>query len=1022
MTTTHSLTSTQIRRQFIDFFVDKAGHTEVPSSPVVPHDDPTLLFAIAGMNQFKPYFLGTEKPEFTRAVDTQKCIRAGGKHNDLDDVGKDTYHHTFFEMLGNWSFGDYFKREAIDWAWQLLVDVWGIDPERLHATYFEGDESDGLEPDHEARDLWLQYLPESRVHPGDKKDNFWEMGDTGPCGPCSELHFDRSPDKSGAHLVNADAQDTVVEIWNLVFIQFTRKPSGGLDPLPARHVDTGMGFERIVRVLQGKDSNYDTDVFTPIFDKIAEVTRARPYQPGADKQALEDPVNIAYRVIADHIRTLTFALSDGAHCGNEGRNYVLRSILRRAVRFGKQTLGVEEPFFYKLVGTVVEHFGEVFPEIKAKQKDVEKELLDEEESFRKTLDRGISIFEASAARAIANQIPNAIFDTGPVGTVVDGESIPVDNGRIRVKRVDSNSHDEIVEIPLTANGQIQVLEQFNLSGIRISGEEAFKLHDTYGFPIGLTQLMAEERGLTVDLEGFEREMDKARERSRGDSGGADARQSLLEQVQKGLDAGWFAETKFVGYQGTTDMPEQANTLTLFKRGGEVYEPALEAQPGDRVALVFETTPFYAEAGGQVGDSGEVMIRHTTKAGGEITKVCIRDTIKIGGVHLHLGTVEEGTIELHAGDPTVSASLHVDRDRRAAITANHTATHMLNRALRDHVNRDALQKGSLVDEEKTRFDFSHGNALTPEQVAAVEKQVNDDIAADLEVFADYAPQTEALKINGLRAVFGEKYPPTVRVVSIGAAVHDVLADPASEKWADLSIEFCGGTHLAKTGDAEGFTIVGQDAVSKGVRRLTAVTGAAAHEATAEAQALLHRAESLNDAPAEKLASEIEAITKAMAERPTPLVLRSEIQAALAGLTDKLKQHQREQESEQGEAVVEAARAIADQTSEDAAVVVADVPGADAKSLRQAMDVIRSKRPGAAMMLAADAGEGKVALLAAVPKQAIARGLKAGDWVKHTAPIVGGGGGGRPDMAQAGGKDPSKIAEALQAAKQFAEDKL
>jgi alanyl-tRNA synthetase len=965
-TPTDRPSSAAIRRQFIDFFVQKAGHTEVATSPVVPHDDPTLLFANAGMNQFKPYFLGTEQPPQelgTRVVDTQKCIRAGGKHNDLDDVGKDTYHHTFFEMLGNWSFGDYFKKEAIDWAWQLLTEVWGIDPERLHATYFEGDESEGLEPDLEAKELWLQYLPESRVHPGNKKDNFWEMGDTGPCGPCSELHYDRSPGKDGAALVNADAQDTVVEIWNLVFIQYNRQQSGELVALPAKHVDTGMGFERIVRVLQGVESNYDTDVFGPIFDAIQKVTGARAYQPGANKEALEDPINIAYRVIADHIRTLTFALSDGAHCTNEGRGYVLRSILRRAVRYGKQTLGVEEPFFYQLVQAVVDNFGEVFPEIKTKQADVEAELKEEEESFRKTLDRGIGLFE-EVLQGVAGDAKRPVFP----------------------------------------------------------GIDAFKLHDTYGFPIGLTQLMAEERGLTIDLEGFEREMEAARERSRGEAGGADAKQSLLELVQKGLDAGWFAETKFVGHD-TTEMPEQPNVLNVFLKTGEVYESAVEANAGDEVALVFETTPFYAEAGGQVGDTGEIMIRHSTsRRSGEIVKCCVRDTIKIGGVHLHLGTVEDGKLEVTAGNPQVSASLHVDADRRDRITANHTITHVMNRALRDLVNKDAMQKGSLVDDEKTRFDFSHGSALTPEEIEAVEKQVNDDIAADLEVFADHAPQQEALEINGLRAVFGEKYPPMVRVVSVGAPVHDLLAEPTSEKWSSLSIEFCGGTHLPKTGDAEGFVVVSQDAVSKGVRRLTAVTGKAAHEATAQGEALLHRAESLAQAEPMKLAQEIEAITKAMAEQQTPMVLRAKVLAALATLTDRLKQHQKQQESKQGEAVVEVARAIADQSGEDEAIVVASVPGADAKSLRTAMDVIRSKKPHAAMMLAADAGEGKVALLASVPKDLIAKGLKAGDWVKHTAPIVGGGGGGRPDMAQAGGKDPSKIEEALKAAKQFAQDKL
>ena len=959
MTATTSLTSTQIRQQFIDFFVEKCGHTEVPSSPVVPHDDPTLLFANAGMNQFKPYFLGTEQPNFTRAVDTQKCIRAGGKHNDLDDVGKDTYHHTFFEMLGNWSFGDYFKNEAIGWAWELLTQVWGIDPERLHATYFEGDESEGLGPDNEARDLWLQYLPAERVHPGNKKDNFWEMGDTGPCGPCSELHYDRSPDKSGANLVNADAQDTVVEIWNLVFIQYNRQQSGELVPLPAKHVDTGMGFERIVRVLQGVDSNYDTDVFQPIFQAIQEVTGARAYQPGASQTELADPINIAYRVIADHIRTLTFALSDGAHCGNKGRDAVLRAILRRAVRFGHQTLGVEEPFFYKLVPAVVEAMGDVFPEIKAKQEEVQEELKDEEVSFRDTLERGLGLFE------------KAVED-------------------------------------LSRGGQLD-------------GDSAFDLEATYGFPYSLTVVMAEERGLSVDQNGYEQAKAKHAETSKGAGGGSDAKQSLLELVQKGLDAGWFAETEFVGYRGNTEMPEQDNALTLFKMNGEVYETAMEAKPGDHVAFVFEMTPFYAEAGGQVGDTGEVIVRHPiTHSAGEMTRLCVRDTIKIGGVHLHIGTVEEGRLELHANDPTVSASLHVDSDRRDAITANHTITHVMNRALRDHVNQDAMQKGSLVDDEKTRFDFSHGHALTAQEIEAVEKQVNDDIAADLEVFADFAPQTEALNINGLRAVFGEKYPPTVRVVSIGGPVHDLLAEPASDRWTSLSIEFCGGTHLAKTGDAEGFVIIGQDAVSKGVRRLTAITGKAAHEATAQAESLLHRAESLADSPADQLAGAIDAISKATTEQQTPLVLRGKIQSALATLNEKLKQHQKEQVSQQGEAVVEVARAIAE--SADDAIICAKVEGADAKSLRTAMDVIRSKKPDAAMMLAADAGEGKVALLASVPKDLIGKGLKAGDWVKHTAPIVGGGGGGRPDMAQAGGKDPSNIEEALEAAKQFAEDKL
>ncbi len=963
MPTAPTLSSTQVRQQFIDFFVEKAGHTAVPSAPVVPHDDPTLLFTNAGMNQFKDVFLGTGRRDYTRAVDTQKCIRAGGKHNDLDDVGKDTYHHTFFEMLGNWSFGDYFKKEAIAWAWELLVDQWGLDPERLYATYFEGDEAEGLEPDYEARDFWLQYLPGERVQPGNKKDNFWEMGDTGPCGPCSELHYDRSPDKSGGGLVNADGQDTVVEIWNLVFIQFNRNQDGSLSTLPAKHVDTGMGFERIVRVLQGKDSNYDTDVFAPIFQAIQDVTGARAYLPGAGEAELKDPINIAYRVIADHIRTLVFALSDGAHCGNEGRNYVLRSILRRAVRFGKQTLGMDEPFFYKLVPTVAEHFGDTFPEIRAKQDEVANELRKEEDSFRKTLDRGIGLFE-QVVTGFAGDAKRHVFP----------------------------------------------------------GEDAFKLHDTYGFPIGLTQLMAEERGLTVDLDGFEREMEAARERSRGGGdGSAGAQEMLTELVQQASGDLW--DTEFIGY-ATTHLNER-QACNIWKLDvNKLIRSGNGVDRGDRVAVMVERTPFYAEAGGQVGDAGSIGLQGEKGHSEQTGVIKVENTVRIGDVFFHLGTAETDVPPI--GDSEAGwkhqIDLQVDTDRRSTITANHTITHVMNRALRDHVSTDAAQKGSLVDDEKTRFDFSHNAALTPEQLEAVEKQVNDDIAADLPVYSGDAPQDEALKINGLRAVFGEKYPPMVRVVSIGAPVEDLLADPSNARWGGLSIEFCGGTHLKKTGEAEGFVILSQDAVSKGVRRITAVTGAAAHKASAEGEQLLSRVETLRGAPVQDLDTKVEQIVRAVGEQPIPLVLKQKIQAGIADLSRRVKEYAKAEGSKQEETVIESARAIADGEAEDATLIVAEVPGADAKTLRTAMDVIRTKRPGAAMLLAAAPSADKVALLASVPKEVIAKGLKAGDWVKHTAPVVGGGGGGRPDMAQAGGKDASKLAEALDAARTFANEKL
>ncbi|MEM9415662.1 MAG: alanine--tRNA ligase [Planctomycetota bacterium] len=964
------LTSAQVRQQFIDFFVEKHGHTAVPSSPVVPYDDPTLMFTNAGMNQFKDVFLGTGSRDYTRAVDTQKCIRAGGKHNDLDDVGKDTYHHTFFEMLGNWSFGDYFKKEAIAWAWELLVTKWGLDPERLYATYFEGDEAEGLEPDHEARDLWLQFLPAERVQPGNKKDNFWEMGDTGPCGPCSELHYDRSPDKSGGDLVNADAQDTVVEIWNLVFIQFNRNQDGSLSTLPAKHVDTGMGFERIVRVLQGKDSNYDTDVFSPIFDAIQKVTGARAYTPGADEAELKDPINIAYRVIADHIRTLVFALSDGAHCGNEGRNYVLRSILRRAVRYGKQTLGVEEPFFYMLVPTVVEHFGDTFPEIRAKQADVEKELREEEEGFRKTLDRGIALFDMKVAE-LQSDLQKQLDREYPVAPT------PL-----------SKSGSEATDASDISNNSARQAELRRSTVLVFPGEDAFKLHDTYGFPIGLTQLMAEERGLAVDLEGFEREMEKAREISRGGGDGAmDVKALLTEWVQK-HDA---PATKFVGHDATG--------------GSAVVLHVIDLQ--DRYALVLDRTPFYAEQGGQVGDRGTITVD------GKVFEVA--DTQKIGDTYFHIGSGEADALAVGS---QVEAS--VDVSRRSLITSNHTTTHVMNRALWSHVSDDVNQKGSLVDDEKTRFDFSHNAPVTPEQLAAVEKQVNYDIAADLPVYAGYAPQEEALKINGLRAVFGEKYPPTVRVVSIGAPVEDLLADPDNARWADLSIEFCGGTHLAKTGDAEGFVIVSEEGVAKGIRRITAITGAAAHKAQAAGEQLLARLSAVEGVEdADKLGAVVSEVQDAIAAQTLPAVAKHELREGIERVQSVLKKLNKAKHKQSAGAAVETARTLAEKLS--GPVIVADLGVCDAAAIQSPMDVFRKKHPEAAVMLIG-ASDGKVALMATVPQGLIAKGLKAGDWIKHVAPTVGGGGGGRPDSARAGGKDPSKVAEAVDAAKAYAEGKV
>jgi alanyl-tRNA synthetase len=934
-------TSQQIRQGFIDYFVQRHAHRYVPSSPVVPHDDPTLLFTNAGMNQFKDVFLGAGTRDYTRAVNTQKCIRAGGKHNDLEDVGKDTYHHTFFEMLGNWSFGDYFKAEAIAWAWDLLTRVWGVDKSRLHATVFGGDPAEGLEPDTEAADLWRSVtdIDPSHIHFGSKKDNFWEMAETGPCGPCSEIHIDRTPDRSGGGLVNA-GDPRVIEIWNLVFIQFNRDAAGKLTPLPAKHVDTGMGFERVCAVLQGKGSNYDTDVFTPIFAAIREVTGARPYGG-----ALDDRVDIAYRVVADHIRCLTFALTDGAVPSNEGRGYVLRRILRRAARHGRQTLGTGRPFLWRLAPTVVDLMGGVFPELRVNPQRVVELIREEEESFGRTLDRGIELFNQAADRG----------------------------------------------------------------GSRIAAEDAFKLHDTYGFPLDLTQVMAQERGLTVDVEGFARLMEEARQKARGVAGQVDPGQILIDILQREQPPA----TEFLGYEQTEASVQTFCLLYKLTDGG--WEPIRRACVGDRVIVVVGRTPFYAEAGGQVGDTGDIR-------GPGDAVVRIVDTRKAGEVHFHFGTVEKGVFEAcppSRETPGVQLTLRVDPERRQRIMANHTGTHLVNRALRAVLGEHVQQKGSLVDGEKLRFDFSHPTALEEEQVSRVEELVNTDIGADLPVYADCAPQEQALKIRGLRAVFGEKYPSRVRVVSIGVPLSDLLADPTNARWYGYSIEFCGGTHLAKTGDAEGLVIVAEEAIAKGVRRVTALTGRAAHQAAARGELLLSRVQGLSARQPDQLADALSELNDAIARQQLPLQARAQLREGIARLQAAVKQHEKSCGKRLAEQVVEVARKLAEEAQGN--LIVAAVEGADAGGLRTAMDTIRKKQPEAALLLGA-ASEGKVNFLAAVPPALIARGLKAGDWVREVAKVAGGGGGGRPDMAQAGGKDPGKLHEALEVGRRYAQSQL
>ncbi len=897
-------TSSEIRQQFIDFFCTKHGHAFVPSSPVVPLNDPTLLFANAGMNQFKPYFLGTEKPPHSRVANTQKCIRAGGKHNDLDDVGKDTYHHTFFEMLGNWSFGDYFKKDAIAWAWELLTQVWKLDPTRLHVTVFEGDPSAGIPRDDEAAGFWRAVgVPDDHIHLGNKKDNFWEMGNTGPCGPCTEVHIDRTPDKSGGKLVNAGT-DRVIEIWNLVFIQFNRNEDQSLTPLPARHVDTGMGFERICSVIQGVNSNYDTDVFTPIFAAIQRVTGyEKPY--GGVLDSLPDT---AYRVIADHIRTLTFALTDGATIGNVGRDYVLRRILRRAERYGVQVLGTgNEPFLYRLVPTVVELMGDAFPELKRNPHKVIDQIRDEEAGFLRTLSRGIKLFNR-----IADRMKN------------DGLTI-------------------------------------------VRGEEAFQLHDTYGVLIDITQQMAQEQGFTVDMAGYETAMEQAKNKARG--GG---KKVVVSAVQGTLPP-------------TDDAPKfhpepiQAKVLGWVKDNTVITTGKLSA--GESVALLLDRTCFYGEQGGQVGDSGTIR---SSSADFEV-----EDTQRLGETVLHVGTLHDG--ELKAGD---SVEVMQTTGRRINIMRNHTATHLLNLSLREVLGAHVEQKGSLVDEEKTRFDFSHDKPVTPDQIQEIERRVNRHVALDEPVTATVMPLTQAKELPGVRAVFGEKYPDPVRVITIGAESPEAAN-------LDDSVEFCGGTHLPRTGLIGYFKIVAQEPVAKGVRRITAVTGRPAYDDVQSRSALVDDLTGKLQCRPDELPARVESLQEQL--RVLQSQLKKAAGAALTGVVDDLLAKANEVNG--------------------AKVIVAQLPeGASNETVRTQIDRVKQKCASAFVVFGWTEGEGSASIIAAVTPDLVKKGVKAGDVVKQVAPIIGGGGGGKPDIAQAGGKESAKLPDALRQAEKIGRELL
>jgi alanyl-tRNA synthetase len=834
------MTSRQIRQSFLDFFAAR-GHRIVPSAPVIPHGDPTLLFTNAGMNQFKDVFLGVGKRDYTRAADTQKCIRVSGKHNDLEEVGYDTYHHTFFEMLGNWSFGDYYKEEAIGWSWELLTDVWKLPKERLHATVYQTDD--------EAYEIWKKFLPESHIHRFGDKDNFWEMGDTGPCGPCSEIHFDRTPDLSGGPLVNAGVQE-VIEIWNNVFIQYNRRVDGSLEELSSKHVDTGMGFERVTAVMQEKSSNYDTDVFQPIINVTVGLC-GKPY-----RQELDDQDGVAMRVIADHIRTLTFAIADGAIPGNEGRGYVLRRILRRAARYARN-LGLTDPVLYKHVQVLCDTMGDVFPEIVQQQALIERIIKAEEESFLATLDRGLIRFEDAAARA---------------------------------------------------------------EGGMVQGADAFELYDTFGFPIDLTQLLARERGLQIDLNEYERLLDEQRTRSRS------ARKAHVAEVQMdSIDA----VSRFDGYE---HFENEAKILYVHNN-----------------QVVTDVTPFYVEMGGQVADTGVLIV------GG--TEYVVEDVRKNGDAIVH---VCERVVEATPGE---SAMVRIDKDRRMDIAREHSATHLLHEALRRVLGSHVQQAGSLVAPDHLRFDFSHFEKVRQDELEEIERMVNEKIFQSIDVQTEELSIEKARSIPGAKMFFGDKYGDKVRVVTI------------DEKF---SVEFCGGTHVRNTSEIGLLKLISESSVAAGVRRIDAIAGRSIPK-------YLRDLAQQRDAAANE--------TLAVQERVRQL------EKELAGL--------RTQEL----AAAIPALVSAAQNVDGNKVAVGVVKAEDGEQLKSLGDELRLALKQQGIGVLAAELDGKVQLVCVVTDDLIPR-FKAGTIVGAIAKELGGGGGGKPHLATAGGRDVARLADVLQ----------
>ena len=868
------MTSKEIRQKFLDFFASK-GHTVVPSAPMVVKNDPTLMFTNAGMNQFKDIFLGNSKSKFPRATDSQKCLRVSGKHNDLEEVGHDTYHHTMFEMLGNWSFGDYFKTEAIDWAWELLTEVYGIDKNILYATVFEGSKEDGTSLDTEAREAWLKHMSADHIILGNKHDNFWEMGETGPCGPCSEIHIDirtaeeKASGISGAELVNK-GDPHVIEIWNIVFMQYMRMADGHLENLPAKNIDTGMGFERLCAVLQGKNSNYDSDVFTGMLSKIGELSGHR-YGESAE-------VDVAMRVIADHIRAISFSIADGQLPSNVKAGYVIRRILRRAVRYGYTFLGVNEPFLCRLVPQLIDDMGEAYPELPKQQKLIESVIREEENAFLRTLDRGIKLLDDCMEAASENRI--------------------------------------------------------------ISGVDAFKLYDTYGFPIDLTELIATEKGFSVDIPAFEAELAKQKERARNAT--ANEFGDWTEYAQ--------GESEFVGYDSLS-----VSGATLLRQRTVVQKNKTMLQ------LVFDRTPFYGEMGGEVGDTGYIC-----SAEGE--RIAILNTIKENGLTVHIA-------EKLPSDPASRFELSVDAARRQRIANNHSCTHLLDTALREVVGTHVEQKGSYVSDKSLRFDFSHFEKLTDEQIAAVEKRVNELVRTNLPLEEKRDATMDEAHSMGAIALFGEKYGDRVRVVKFGP-----------------SVELCGGCHTSATGNIGYFKILSESAIAAGVRRIEAVTGEAAEALVYGMQDIIRTSKAFfNNVP--------------------------DLTGAIRRMVEENAAFKKQVEEFARFKAAEFARKLSTLAVERNGVklIVADsvtLSDSDTATMRNAALSLQKELENTALVAAWES-EGKPQLLLMYSNDLVKKGRNAGKDIREAAKFIQGGGGGQPGLATAGGRDSSGLKDALEA---------